>query len=113
METLRILTALEDLLGSLGPQINIVMSRAITLENNKEGSANILLEDLDVAAILQMAKEKLSGQILAGEFFVLYKTGYNLKIILLNNFSAVMLLRIFPISRTFRATKRIRGEELH
>ena len=80
METLRILTALEDLLGSLGPQINIVMSRAITLENNKEGSANILLEDLDVAAILQMAKEKLSGQILAGEFFVLYKTVYNLKI---------------------------------
>ena len=109
METLRILTALEDLLGSLGPQINIIMSRAITLENNKEGSANILLEDLDVAAILQMAKEKLSGQILAGEFFVLYKTGYNFK----NNFSAVMLLRIFPISRTFRATKRIRGEELH
>ena len=78
METLRILTALEDLLGSLGPQINIVMSRAITLENNKEGSANILLEDLDVAAILQMAKEKLSGQILAGEFCLLYKTGYNL-----------------------------------
>ena len=81
METLRILTALEDLLGSLGPQINIIMSRAITLENNKEGSANILLEDLDVAAILQMAKEKLSGQILAGEFFLHYKTGYNLKII--------------------------------
>ena len=81
METLRILTALEDLLGSLGPQINIVMSRAITLENNKEGSANILLEDLDVAAILQMAKEKLSGQILAGGFFLLYKTGYNLKFI--------------------------------
>ena len=79
METLRILTALEDLLGSLGPQINIIMSRAITLENNEEGSANILLEDLDVAAILQMAKEKLSGQILAGEVFVPYNAGYNFK----------------------------------
>ena len=66
METLRILTALEDLLGSLGPQVNIIMSRAITLENNKEGTGNILLEDADVAAILQMTKEKLSGQIIAG-----------------------------------------------
>jgi len=66
METLRILTALEDLLGSLGPQINIILSRAITLENNKEGSGNVLLEDQDIAAILQMTKEKLSGQIIAG-----------------------------------------------
>ena len=66
METLRILTALEDLLGSLGPQINIVLSKAITLENNKEGSGNVLLEDQDVAVILQMTKEKLSGQIIAG-----------------------------------------------
>jgi hypothetical protein len=69
METLRILTALEDLLGSLGPQVNIIMSRAITLENNKEGAGNILLEDADVAVILQMTKEKLSGQIIAGEAF--------------------------------------------
>ena len=67
METLRILTALEDLLGSLGPQINAIMSRAITLENNKEGTGNILLEDADIAAILQMSKEKLSGQIIAGK----------------------------------------------
>ena len=66
METLRILTALEDILGSLGPQINIILSRAITLENNKEGSGNVLLEDQDIAAILQMSKEKLSGQIIAG-----------------------------------------------
>ena len=27
MESLRILTALEDLLGSLGPQINIILSK--------------------------------------------------------------------------------------
>ena len=66
METLRILTALEDLLGSLGPQVNIIMSRAITLENDKEGTGNILLEDAEVAAILQLTKEKLSGQIIAG-----------------------------------------------
>ena len=69
MESLRILTALEDLLGSLGPQINIILSKAITLENNKEGSGNVLLEDQDVAAILQMTKEKLSGQIIAGSPF--------------------------------------------
>ena len=71
METLRILTALEDLLGSLGPQINIILSRAITLENNKEGSGNVLLEDQDIAAILQMTKEKLSGQIIAGLLLLL------------------------------------------
>ena len=73
METLRILTALEDLLGSLGPQINIMMSRAITLENNKEGTGNILLEDADVATILQMTKEKLSGQIIAGKINIKFK----------------------------------------
>ena len=49
-------------------KINIVLSKAITLENNKEGSGNVLLEDQDVAAILQMTKEKLSGQIIAGVF---------------------------------------------
>ena len=70
METIRILTALEDLLGSLGPQINAVLSRAIVLENNKEGTGNILLEDENIAAILQMTKEKLSGQIIAGNYFV-------------------------------------------
>ena len=71
METIRILTALEDLLGSLGPQINAIMSRAIVLENSKEGTGNILLEDENIAAILQMTKEKLSGQIIAGMIAVI------------------------------------------
>ena len=86
METLRILTALEDLLGSLGPQINIILSRAITLENNKEGSGNVLLEDQDIAAILQMTKEKLSGQIIAGLLLLLqlslFFAGYDSNLLL-------------------------------
>ena len=42
------------------------MARAIALENKQDGTSNILLEDPDIAAILQMTKEKLAGQIMAG-----------------------------------------------
>ena len=66
MTALRVVTALEDLLGSLAPQIDVVMTRAIALENKQDGTSNLLLEDPDIAAVLQMTKEKLSGQILAG-----------------------------------------------
>lgn len=66
MVALRVITALEDLLGSLAPQIDVIMSRAIALENKQDGTSNMLLEDQDIAAILQMTKEKLSGQIMAG-----------------------------------------------
>ena len=69
MTGLRLLTALEDLLGSLGPQINAMMGRAISLDNNRIGASNALLEDPDVAAILEMTKEKLAGQIVAGMIF--------------------------------------------
>ena len=66
MVALRVITALEDLLGSLAPQIDVIMSRAIALESKQDGTSNMLLEDPDIAAILQMTKEKLSGQIMAG-----------------------------------------------
>ena len=66
MGCLRLLTALEDLLGSLGPQINALMSRSLALEKSREGSSNLLLEDPDIAAILEMTKEKLAGLVVAG-----------------------------------------------
>ena len=58
--------ALENLLGSLGPQITAMMSRALKLDKKREGTSNVLLEDDNVAAILELTKEKLAGQIVAG-----------------------------------------------
>lgn len=64
---LRMLTALEDILGSLGPQVNQLIAKALNLEQNKEGASNVMLENPDVACILDMVKEKLQGQMVAGE----------------------------------------------
>ena len=58
--------ALENLLGSLGPQITAMMSRALKLDKKREGASNVLLEDDNAAAILELTKEKLAGQIVAG-----------------------------------------------
>ena len=58
--------ALENLLGSLGPQITAMMSRALKLDKKREGTSNVLLEDDNVAAILELTKEKLAGQVVAG-----------------------------------------------
>lgn len=66
LPTLRLLTALEDILGSLGPQVNNIIGRALNLEQLRIGASNVLLEDATVACILDMVKEKLSGQMLAG-----------------------------------------------
>merc|ERR1719318_704289 len=63
---LRLLSALEDSLGSLGPQINQVLARALSLEQSREGASKVLLEDPDTVSILDMVKEKLSGQMAAG-----------------------------------------------
>jgi len=63
---LRLLTALEDSLGSLGPQINQVLAKALSLEQSREGASKVLLEDPDTVSILDMVKEKLSGQMAAG-----------------------------------------------
>ena len=66
LESLRVVIALENLLGSLGPQITAMMSRALKLDKKREGASNILLEDDNAAAILELTKEKLAGQIVAG-----------------------------------------------
>eukprot|EP00092_Neocalanus_flemingeri_P001633 GFUD01001743.1.p1 GENE.GFUD01001743.1~~GFUD01001743.1.p1 ORF type:complete len:1274 (+),score=352.69 GFUD01001743.1:59-3880(+) len=63
---LRLLSALEDSLGSLGPQINQVLAKALSLEQSREGASKVLLEDPDTVSILDMVKEKLSGQMAAG-----------------------------------------------
>ena len=88
---LRLLTALEDVLGSLGPTVNQVttdppppsstlkqstglhycpflhqvLARALALEQGREGSSAVLLEDPDTVSVLELVKEKLSGQMAA------------------------------------------------
>ena len=62
---IRLLTALEDILGSLGPAVNQVLARALALEQGKEGASMILLEDPDTVSILDLVREKLSGQLSA------------------------------------------------
>jgi len=62
----RLLTALEDSLGSLGPQINQILARALSIEQNRDGASRILLEDPDTVSVLDLVKEKLSGQLVAG-----------------------------------------------
>ena len=57
----RLLTALEDTLGSLGPPVNQVLARALSLEQGRAGSSKVLLEDPDTVSLLEMVKEKLTG----------------------------------------------------
>ena len=71
---MRLLTALEDLLGSLSPQITAIMSRALKLEKKREGTCGLILEDENCAAILELTKEKLAGQIVAGKFLLFFVT---------------------------------------
>jgi hypothetical protein len=66
VSVVRLLTALEDSLGSLGPQVNQILARALTLEQNRDGASRILLEDPDMVSVLDLVKEKLAGQVVAG-----------------------------------------------
>ena len=63
---LRLLTALEDTIGSLGPAVNQLVARALSLEQRRQGSSKVMLEDPETASLLEMVKEKLSGQLEAG-----------------------------------------------
>ena len=105
METLRHVTALEHLLGSLAPQITAMMSRALTLENKRKNTSNLMLEDSNAAGILELTKEKLAGQIVAGKFysFVFSHHFASLALILVQNQDYFFVIRIF------RLIKRIQG----
>ena len=71
LDTLRLVSALENLLGSLAPQITAILSRALALDKKRAGSNGLILEDANVAGILELTKEKLAGQIVAGMFIAL------------------------------------------
>lgn len=62
---LRILTAFEDYLGSLGPKILDLLSKAIALEKVKPNLADEMLMTEANSVLLELCKEKLTGLLLA------------------------------------------------
>ena len=67
LQVLRMLVALEDNLGSLGPSITNLLTRALSAERCKIGSSSKLLkDDTTCVDLLDTSKEKLKGLILAG-----------------------------------------------
>ncbi|XP_066588406.1 uncharacterized protein CG7065-like [Prorops nasuta] len=63
---LRLLTALEGQLGSLGPKVVSLLSKALAAEKTKPNSAEELLYDEEVSVLFETVKEKLKGQLFAG-----------------------------------------------
>lgn len=65
VSVLRLLTALEDILGSLGPKVIELLSEALTLEKTETNSSNELLNKKDNSILLETIKEKLKGILIA------------------------------------------------
>ncbi|XP_055704055.1 uncharacterized protein CG7065 isoform X2 [Phlebotomus papatasi] len=66
VSVLRLLTALEEHLGSLGPKCIDLLAKALALEKVKANSADEMLVNEDTCVFFETTKEKLKGQILAG-----------------------------------------------
>ncbi|XP_012156452.1 uncharacterized protein CG7065 [Ceratitis capitata] len=62
---LRLLTALEDHLGSLGPKVIDLLGKALALEKVKANSADDLLLNEDHVVFFETIKEKLKGILIA------------------------------------------------
>lgn len=65
VSVLRLLTALEDYLGSLGPKVVDMLGKALALEKIRSNSADDLLINEDNCVFFETIKEKLKGQLLA------------------------------------------------
>lgn len=63
---LRLLTALEEKLGSLGPKVIDLLGQALALEKNEANSSETLLDNEINCVLFETVKEKLKGQLLAG-----------------------------------------------
>ncbi|XP_052747442.1 uncharacterized protein CG7065 isoform X2 [Bicyclus anynana] len=64
--TLRLLVALEDYLGSLGPKIVDLLAEALKMEKGKANSSEEMLEQEGSVVLIETAKEKLKGAVQAG-----------------------------------------------
>lgn len=65
VSVLRLLTALEDLLGSLGPKVIDLLAKALALEKVKANSSDEMLVNEDTCVLFETLKEKLKGQLIA------------------------------------------------
>ncbi|XP_059351226.1 uncharacterized protein LOC130702849 isoform X2 [Daphnia carinata] len=68
LQVLRMLVALEDSLGSLGPSITKLLTRALSAERCRTGSSSEFLQEnaTFVVDLLDTSKEKLKGLLCAG-----------------------------------------------
>ena len=67
LQVLRKLSALEDCLGSIGPSITLLLSRALSAERCEAGSsAKLLKDEPSCVDFLDTSKEKLKGLLSAG-----------------------------------------------
>ncbi|KAL1122223.1 hypothetical protein AAG570_003628 [Ranatra chinensis] len=63
---LRMLSVLENQLGSLGPRVLELLSKALVLEKTKVSASMSLLQNRDIYIMFETIKEKLRGQLMAG-----------------------------------------------
>ncbi|KAJ8916865.1 hypothetical protein NQ315_005872 [Exocentrus adspersus] len=66
VDVLRILTALEERLGSLGPKVIDLLAQALALEKKEANSSETLLDNDINCVLFETVKEKLKGQLQAG-----------------------------------------------
>lgn len=66
VDVLRILTALEERLGSLGPKVIDLLAQALALEKKEANSSETLLDNDINCVLFETIKEKLKGQLLTG-----------------------------------------------
>lgn len=66
VSVLRLLTALEEKLGSLGPKIIDLLGQALGMEKNEANSSETILDNEINCVLFETVKEKLKGQLLAG-----------------------------------------------
>lgn len=66
VSVLRLLTALEEKLGSLGPKVIDLLAQALAMEKNEANSSETILDNEINCVLFETVKEKLKGQLLAG-----------------------------------------------
>ncbi|XP_037805712.1 uncharacterized protein LOC119599870 isoform X2 [Lucilia sericata] len=68
VSVLRLMTALEDSLGSLGPKIIDLFSKALQAEKTNPSHVNAIILNDDNCSLIETAKEKFKGLIITGLF---------------------------------------------
>lgn len=66
VSVLRLMTALEDSLGSLGPKIIDLLSKALQAEKNNPTQVNSLILSDENCSLIETAKEKFKGLVITG-----------------------------------------------